>query len=148
MLFRSNGVLNPKVRNKLLRIATDFFKSLELPENVKLKDVIFTGSLANFNWSKFSDIDLHLILDYNEIGGDKAFVEEFFWAHKDIWNNEHDIMVYGYPVEIYVQDAKAEITATAIYSVANDKWILEPKKEKFNLDKGLLKTKAENIKRS
>ena len=139
------GKLNPKVRTKLLRIAIDFFKSLDLPEHVKLKDVIFTGSLANFNWSKFSDIDLHLVLDFKEIEGTEKFKEEFFWAHKDIWNQEHNITVFQFPVEIYVQDAKAKLEATAIYSIGKDKWLLKPKKENFNLDRNLLKNKAEKI---
>jgi hypothetical protein len=44
--------LNEKVKLNLLKIADDFYKELDLPQQVKIKDIIFTGSLANFNWSK------------------------------------------------------------------------------------------------
>lgn len=122
--------LNPKVRTKLLKIAKDFFDSLDLPENVKMVDVIFTGSLANYNWSKFSDIDLHIVLDFKDINGDQKFKEDFFYAYKSLWNQDHDITVYGYPVELYAQDRTAKLTASAsVYSVKNDKWIIEPKKK-------------------
>lgn len=138
--------LNPKVRTKLLKIAKDFFDSLDLPENVKMVDVIFTGSLANYNWSKFSDIDLHIVLDFKDINGDQKFKEDFFYAYKSLWNQDHDITVYGYPVELYAQDRTAKLTASAsVYSVKNDKWVIEPKKEDFKVNKKAIKQKADKF---
>lgn len=137
--------LKPIVRTKLVKIANDFFKELNLPKNVKLKDIIFTGSLANFNWSKFSDIDLHIVLDFDTIKGDDNFKENFFYAQKSLWNQSHDITVYDYPVELYAQDLKAKLIATAVYSVKNDKWVLEPKREEFKVNKKLIKQKADRF---
>ena len=137
--------LSPKVKTKLLQIAKDFFKDLEIPSNIKIKDVIFTGSLANFNWSKFSDIDLHIVLDFNDFDVDAKIIEDFFYAKKTIWNQEHDITVFKYPVELYVQDVNAKLVATAIYSVMNDEWVLKPKREKFKIDKKAIKDKATKI---
>jgi hypothetical protein len=42
--------LDPKIKEELLKLADDYFNNLELG-NLELEDVIFTGSLANFNWS-------------------------------------------------------------------------------------------------
>jgi len=137
--------LSPKVKTKLLQIAKDFFKGLEIPSNIKIKDIIFTGSLANFNWSKFSDIDLHIVLDFNDFDVDAKIIEDFFNAKKTIWNQEHDITVFKYPVELYVQDVNAKLVATAIYSVMNDEWILKPKRENFKIDKKAIKDKATKI---
>ena len=61
-----NDTLNPNVRTQLVKIATDFYEGLNLPPEVKMKDIIFTGSLANYNWSKFSDVDLHIVLDFSK----------------------------------------------------------------------------------
>ena len=137
--------LKPIVRTKLVKIANDFFKELKLPDNIKMVDIIFTGSLANFNWSKFSDIDLHIVLDFDEINGDPQFKEDFFYAQKSLWNQAHDITVYEYPVELYAQDRKAKLVATAIYSVKNDKWVLEPKREEFKVNKKVIKQKADRF---
>lgn len=137
--------LNPTVRTKLIKIANDFFKELNLPKNVKMKDVIFTGSLANYNWSKFSDIDLHIVLDFSEIEGKEEFKDDFFYAQKSLWNQSHDITVYDYPVELYAQDIKDKLVATAVYSVKNDKWILKPKKEEFKINKKAIKQKADRF---
>lgn len=153
--FDLKSELNPKlwegdklksvVRTKLVKIANDFFKELNLPENVKMKDIIFTGSLANFNWSKFSDIDLHIVLDFDSINGDQQFKEDFFRAQKTVWNNNHDITIYDYPVELYAQDRTAKLAATSIYSVKNDKWVLKPEKETFKPNKAAIKQKAERF---
>ena len=137
--------LNSSVRTKLVKIANDFFKELNLPSEVKMKDIIFTGSLANFNWSKFSDIDLHIVLDFSQIEAEDKFKEDFFYAQKALWNQAHDITVYKYPVELYVQDKKAKLVASAVYSVKNDKWILQPKREEFKVNKKVIKQKADRF---
>jgi GNAT superfamily N-acetyltransferase len=138
-----NDSLNPEVRAKLIQVALDFFKDLELPEKVKIKDIIFTGSLANFNWSKFSDIDLHIVIDFNDFNADTQMVEDYFYAQKSIWNQEHDIKVFNYPIELYVQDINAKLIATAVYSVLKNKWLKKPTRENFKLDKTAIKQKAE-----
>jgi predicted nucleotidyltransferase len=137
-----DDMLNPIIRQKLIKVANDFFTELNLPTEVKLRDIIFTGSLANFNWSKFSDIDLHLVLDFSKIQAEEKFKEDFFYAQKALWNQNHDITIYDFPIELYVQDIKAKLIASAVYSVKNNKWVLKPEKETFKLNKKLIKQKA------
>lgn len=144
-IWDSESKLNPKVKFKLLEIAKDFFNELELPKNIKLQDVIFTGSLANFNWSKFSDIDLHLVIDYSKFKEDEEFITKHFKTEKTLWNDIHDIKIYNYPIEIYVQDVNDELAATAIFSVMDNKWLKKPKREEFTIDKSEIKDKAKKF---
>ncbi len=143
--FWENDKLKKNIKNKLLKIAKDFFKSLELPENIKLKDILFVGSLANYNWSKFSDIDLHLVTDFNKFDEDKDFIKKYFDAEKNLWNKNHQIKLKHYPVEIYVQDVKEKLHASAIYSIPHDKWILKPKNDDITIDKITLKRKVQKL---
>ena len=136
--------LKPEVKEKLLKIAQDFFESLDLPENIKLKDIKLTGSLANYNWSKFSDFDLHLVLDFSDVDDDEEFVRNYFMAKKGIWNDAHDITIYGFPVEVYVENEGESHTASGLYSILNDKWIVVPKKKEVMIDKDDISTKAED----
>jgi len=140
-----NDKLIPEAKTKLLKIAKDFFKSLELPPNVKLKDVLFVGSLANYNWSKYSDIDLHIVVDFKEIGDDADQTKKSFDAQKNLWNLKHEITVFDYPVEVYVQDVKEKLHASSIYSIPHDKWILKPEKTSFKLDKNVIKSRVEKL---
>ncbi len=136
--------LKPEVRKKLLEIAQDFFDSLDLPKNVKLKDIKLTGSLANYNWSKFSDFDLHLVLDFSDVDDDEEFVRNYFMAKKGIWNDAHNITIYGFPVEVYVENEGESHTASGLYSILNDKWIVVPKKKEVMIDKDDISTKAKD----
>ena len=136
---------NPKVQKNLIKIANGFIKDINLPKGIKIKDIIFTGSLANYNWSKFSDIDLHVVLDFNQFDADPEMIQNYFNSQKTLWNQEHDITIFDYPVELYVQDSHTELVATAVYSVLRNKWIRKPKRETFKLDKVAIKNKAQSF---
>ena len=137
--------LNPKVKKEIIRIAKDFFKELELPEDIKMKDILFVGSLANYNWSKFSDVDIHIVVDFSQFKEKEEFIKKFFDTQKTLWNDKHDITIFGYDVEIYVQELKEQLESSAIYSVPNDKWIVKPEKTNFKIDKKVIKRKVEKI---
>ena len=94
--------MNPKVRERLLQIAHEFINFLDV--DIIVSDIIMTGSLANYNWSKYSDIDLHILTDFGQFSKKELpLYEELFRLKKTIYNDKHDIKIYGYEVELYVQ---------------------------------------------
>lgn len=143
-----NGRINSKIRLRLLDIADDFIETLEVPW-AKPKDIILTGSLANYNWSKYSDFDLHVVYDYSEVDEKTEFVREYFTAKKNIWNDRHeDLKIYGYPVELYAQDEHENHAASGVYSLEKDKWLIKPEPNKIKaikLNKYLIKEKVLKI---
>jgi len=95
--------INQKVRKKLLEIANEFIEFLKV--DVVVSDIIMTGSLANYNWSEFSDIDLHIVVDFEQFSKEQLpLYEELFRLKKTLFNDKHDITIYGYEVELYVQN--------------------------------------------
>lgn len=140
-----NGKINSRVRLKLLDIADDFFKTLKIGW-LKPIDILLTGSMANYNWSKYSDFDLHLLLDFSDVDENVDFVHEYFTAKKKLWNEEHEnLMIYGFPVEVYVQDINENLISNGIYSLYKNKWIIEPSKDNLQSmgqDKETIKSKA------
>jgi hypothetical protein len=132
------------VRKSLLKIADDYFEGLEL-EGVDIEDITMTGSLANYNWSKYSDVDLHILVDYTTIPVDEDLVQDFLKSKSSAWNQAHDIKIYGFDVEIYVQDIAEEHTSTGVYSVLNDEWNVKPEKQDVKIDKKMVKQKANVI---
>lgn len=134
--FWKDGKLDSRIRMKLLDIADDFIESLGV-DWVKPKDIIITGSLANYNWDKkYSDIDLHVLIDFSEVDERKDFVEKYFKAQKDIWNEKHgEINIYGFPVEVYVQDVNEKHTSSGVYSLESDEWYEMPDREKLATSK-------------
>ena len=120
-----NDQMRPAIRKRLQEIAEEFIEKLDLP-NVEIKDIILTGSLANYNWSEYSDLDVHIVVDFKEVAEDEGLVKKYFDAVRGNWNRTHDIKVKGYEVELYVQDDDESHTSTGVYSILKDEWELEP----------------------
>jgi hypothetical protein len=140
--FWDREVLKEDIRVQLMKIAQEFFDGLDSPENLVIKDVIFTGSLANYNWSKFSDVDMHIIVDFSTIDAEEEFIKILFDSYKNLWNKNHNITIKGYDVELYLQDIKETLSANAVYSIKRNKWLLKPEKEKLKINRNIIKKKA------
>ena len=143
-----NDLMDSRVRLKLMDIAQDFIEFLDV-NWVKPEDTIVVGSIANYNWSRYSDIDLHIVIDYSKVDERKKFVENYFQSKKREWNETHDgISIFGYPVELYVQDKDAENASSAVYSIDKNKWIKKPEPTTFtkkDIDSLAIKKKASSI---
>ena len=113
------------VKGALMDIVEEFMEGLDM--DLDLKDVIVTGSIANYNWSKFSDIDLHLLVDFSEVNDNEEMVKKFFDAVRSNWNKLHNILVKGHEVEIYVQDEHEPHVSTGVFSLVNDRWARQAK---------------------
>jgi predicted nucleotidyltransferase len=136
-----NYVMRPEIRKHLLEISDDFIDSMGV--EFFIHDVVLTGSLANFNWSSYSDVDLHILIDFKESKYNSDLVKEFFKSKETVWNNNHDIKVKGYDVEIYVQDTEEEHISSGVYSVLHNKWEVKPKSNKPNIDDRKILEKGE-----
>lgn len=140
--------LDNEVRNGLLKVAQDFVKELKDNNGISIKvdDIVIIGSATNYNWTNYSDIDLHVITDYKKLDMSAEDAQTLFDAIKVGWNNKHDITMKGHDVEIYVQDKAHIPTSASEYSVLNDKWLKEPVKESPKFDKDLIKNKYKEYK--
>lgn len=144
--FWKNDLLDSRIRMKLLDIADDFIDFLGISW-VKPEDVVITGSLANYNWnSKYSDIDLHVLYDFSKVDKRTDFVKKYFDSLKSQWNETHgNIKIFGFPVEVYVQDVSEKHTSTGVYSIDKNKWVTEPEREKLassKVDKSEIRNKV------
>ena len=142
-IWESSDKMSPKVRDRLLDIAYEFIEFLGV--DVVISDVVMTGSLANYNWSRFSDVDLHLIADFEQFSEKELpLYEELFRLKKTLFNDKHDITIYGYDVELYVQNDVESHFSSGEYSILFDEWKNKPKKEKVKIDTELIKNKSEH----
>lgn len=140
-IWDENKKLRPEIRRRLLMIADDFFETLDIPW-VDIDDVTLTGSLANYNWSKYSDVDLHIIIPYNEIDKNEELTKEYLLSKKSLWNNEHDIKIKGYDVELYPQNSEEEHISSGVYSILWDDWLIKPQKGRKYIDSKKVKQKV------
>jgi predicted nucleotidyltransferase len=140
--WEGNG-LRSEVRAKLLQTARRFVNYLEIP-NFEVLDVVLTGSMANYNYTRFSDYDLHVITRYSDLECDDL-AEVFYRAKKQIWNDEHDIVIYGNEVELYVEDVGQPPVSGGVYSILDGKWIKQPNYEPPNVNDREVQIKARDL---
>lgn len=147
------GEANYKMKNeivtRLLEITDNFIDFTGV--DFFIHDVILMGSLANYNWSDYSDVDLHILVDMDELNEGNELsspaladiVREFFDAKKGLWNSKNDIKIKGFDVEIYVQDIDDEYTSSGVYSILNNEWISKPSNKKEDIDTKKILEKGE-----
>ena len=148
-LVTVNRQLNPKIWNgdeldlevsaKLEQIAEAFVKFIGI--DLAVTDYTITGSNANYTWTEHSDLDLHIIVKGTVTDAER----ELYNAKKALWAEQHKITVKGLPVECYVQGEEEEHHSTGVFSIAKDRWLVEPKKIKPEVDDSAVERKKDSI---
>jgi len=141
-IWDENDQLKPDISDALMKIALLFYDSIDIKNKPPIKDVVLTGSMAGYNYSDASDIDLHLIFDFESLGNKKELFEKIFLLAKSKWNDSHNITIKGHDVEVYAEDENSPHVTTGLYSVKHNKWIKPPKKETPVFDSLDVKTKV------
>lgn len=131
--------MNLPVRKRLLQIAGEFIDTLSLGDDSVPTDIVVVGSMAGFNWSKYSDIDLHVMYDFQKLDDNIDLLKKYFTAKKNEWNTQHsELTIYGYEVETYVQDVSEENASDGVYSIIKDRWIKMPTSKNTYINKKLV----------
>ncbi len=154
-IWDSENRLRPEIRDSLLDIACEFMDKVDLegiadlppgsPEIVK--DIILLGSLASYNYSKYADFDLHIVIDLAPLNLDEK-TEELFKRYfndcRNNWNSTHgSLTVRGFDVEVYMQDCHEQNAANGVYSVLEDRWVKFPERmDSFSYDEDVVKSES------
>ena len=126
-LFTSEGILKTKVRDKMLEIVDEFLEDLK-EQNIKIKidDILFIGSNASYNYTKNSDIDLHILANTKATDYGPEVGNALYSAYRSLFNKRLDISFYGIPLEIYVETENSPRESNGVYSVKKNKWVKKP----------------------
>lgn len=124
--------LREDVRQALLKIANEFKEKLKLP--MQPDDIYFTGSEANYNYNENSDIDVHLVYDFEQAGEMAEILSKYLQSAKRIFNDSHDITVKGLPVEVGAENKAEPLVTSGIYSLISNSWIKEPENANVEIE--------------
>ena len=121
--------LKPEVQAKLLQIAKKWATFAKIPD-FAITDIILVGGNANYNWTKFSDLDLHVVVNREDLADCPDLLDDYLQNKKQLWALVHDITIYGHDVELYAQDKETPYPKKqGVYSIKDKKWIAQPKHE-------------------
>lgn len=136
-------VLKSEVSTKLSMIAQTWAGFAKIPVKA-IQDIILVGGNANYNYTPYSDLDLHLVIDTDKVPDCKGFLDEYLRSKKQLWGLVHDITIYGHNVELYAQDKNTPYTkGQGVYSIKDAKWLVKPQKQKVSLNDPAVKQKVE-----
>ena len=139
----SGNRLRSEVRYKLLQTAKLFINYLDIP-GFRVLDIVLTGSMANYNYTEYSDFDVHVVTKYADLQCDDL-AEAFYRAKKQLWNDQHDVIIRGHDVEMYVEDIEDPPVSAGIYSLLDDKWIKEPNYQVPEFDRSAVRAKVQDL---
>ena len=143
-LWTSEAKLHPEVWTALNRIGKEWAEFANIPKRA-IKDVIVTGGNANYNYTPYSDIDLHLVVDKGMIDC-PAVLDDYLQSKKQLWALTHDIKVKGQPVELYAQDHRDPFReGQGIYSLQSNKWLQQPTYRKTSVNHPEVKRKVKEL---
>jgi hypothetical protein len=130
--FEQHDSLNPRlwageelrteVNLALLKIANDFIEYIDVPFTVS--DLVLTGSQLGYFYTKHSDLDLHIIVDFGTVDCDRE-AAELFDTKRLLYKKQYDINIRGIPVEVYVEDLNYP-AVSATYSLGKQDWVTRP----------------------
>lgn len=126
-LFTKEGFLKDKVRDKMLEIVNEFLANLKEQDiKIKVNDILFIGSNASYNYTKDSDIDLHILADTKATKYGKEIAAALYGAYRTLFNKQLDIEFFNIPVELFVETEDSQRVSNGIYSIKKNKWIKKP----------------------
>lgn len=131
-LIWKNNELLPDVESKLLNIVSYFKDYCDVP--MRVVDAQIVGSNASFNYSKYSDLDLHLIVNFDIIDASNEVLQAAYNNEKTSFNKNYDVKIHGIDVEMYIQDIKTSTMSNGIYSLFKKRWIKFPKPIEYKSD--------------
>ena len=139
----SGNRLRPEVRYKLLQTAKLFINYLDIP-GFRVLDIVLTGSMANYNYTEYSDFDVHVVTKYADLQCDDL-AEAFYRAKKQLWNDQHDVIIRGHDVEMYVEDIEEPPVSAGIYSLLDNQWLKEPDYQVPEFDRSAVRIKVQDL---
>lgn len=125
-LWGEDEELLPEVREGIENVVHQFISELK-ENNVDLKamDTVLVGSNASYNYTKDSDLDVHIIADTSVVTCEAGLLPIIYNMAKSRFNSKYDITIHEVPIELYVEDMNTSANSNGIYSLKTG-WIKKP----------------------
>lgn len=128
IIWDSDFTMKPQIRTKLLSIVDEYLDASEILEKDDIIDIELLGSNANYNYHPKSDIDLHLVVNMEDLSSDPILAQIANNYEKANFNTKYNLGIKGIDVELYVEDVNAGTMSNGIFSVLKNEWLKKPEK--------------------
>jgi hypothetical protein len=145
--FWINDKLKPEVAKHLKKVADAWTEFVGLKKS-SVQDILLLGGNAGYNYTRYSDLDLHIVVDLEKATECPDLASDMYEDKKQLWKLTHNAKIYGHDIEPYVEDiGKKRRKNQGVYSIKYKKWLMLPGKFTGELDRDLLNDKVRDMMR-
>ena len=146
-VFWIGDSLKPEVREALMNFAEAFAAYVDLDERAMV-DVLLLGGNAGYNYTQYSDLDVHIVVDPKFIPDcNPDLLDQYYMDKKTLWELTHNVTIYGVKVEPYIERPKiTRKKSQGVYSILKKSWIQEPTRIEGDVDEKDIEKKVNNFK--
>ena len=146
-MFWVGDSLKPEVNEALMKFAEAFAAYVDLDERA-IVDVLLLGGNAGYNYTQYSDLDVHIVVDPKFIPDcEPDLLDQYYMDEKTLWELTHNITIYGVKAEPYIERPKVtRKKSQGVYSLMKKTWIQEPEKVEGEVEEKEIEKKVNNFK--
>lgn len=130
-IWNSDMTLRSDVEQKLYNIIDEFVENSHFLTTDDIITANIVGSNASYNYTEFSDLDLHIVVNLSDLSEDEKFAGYTGDCERIIFNRRYEIEMNGVDVELYVEDIRTAPVSNGIYDLFKGEWIRRPIKLVF-----------------
>lgn len=123
-IWNGDGTLKPGVAEAIQNVVNQFVDDLNVP--IDIVDVRIVGSNASYNYSEFSDLDVHIVINSESLIGDSNLLKVIYNSARGRFNSTYHIKIKGLDVEVSIEDISTNVCSNGVYSVTFSEWIKKP----------------------
>lgn len=132
-LFNYDQQLKPEIRDFLIKeVKLRLGLLLEEIEGLELCDIYLTGSSASYFYYEKSDINIRADIrnvSCKYLSKENEYLSRFMTSYYSGVYDKHGVMLGKQNVEVMISSGINEQLPLGLYSVLNNKWIIEPQKD-------------------
>ena len=131
-VWESRVHLNPLVNQTLQMAVWEFVRYLSMVAKLPIDksdvvDIFIHGSITNYYWDKFSDVDVCIVADLSRLratmpGDEGTILRALKWA----WKRTFYISIFGRGVDFSIIDTSDKSKVGSKYSLLRDAWVVTP----------------------
>ena len=146
-MFWVGDSLKPEVNEALMKFAEAFAAYVDLDERA-IVDVLLLGGNAGYNYTQYSDLDVHIVVDPKFIPDcEPDLLDQYYMDKKTLWELTHNVTIYGVKAEPYIERPKVtRKKSQGVYSLMKKTWIQEPEKVEGEVEEKEMEKKVNNFK--
>ena len=129
-----------------MRFAEAFAAYVDLDERA-IVDVLLLGGNAGYNYTQYSDLDVHIVVDPRFIPDcNPELLDRYYMDKKTLWELTHNVTILGSKAEPYIErPGVTRKKSQGVWSIMKKSWIQKPTPVEGDVDEKEIEKKVNNF---